>query len=134
MDTPTTGYPIGLRAAALLVLVFTAAGCKPSAPPGGPPAFPPPLVSVAKVQPRDVEVRYEYVAQTAGYREVEVRARVTGMLLSGATTAKATRVRSGTVAVHDRSRAVQGGARARRGRSRGRRGAAGAGAARARSG
>ena len=33
------------------------------------------------VEPKDVPVTYEYVAQTAGFREVEVRARVTGILL-----------------------------------------------------
>jgi membrane fusion protein (multidrug efflux system) len=38
-------------------------------------------VSVTTVAIRDVPVSYEYVAQTAGFREVEVRARVTGILL-----------------------------------------------------
>jgi membrane fusion protein (multidrug efflux system) len=71
-----------LRAAPLLALALLAAGCNPSTPQGGPPAFPPAVVSVAEVQPRDVPVTYEYVAQTAGYREVEVRARVTGVLLT----------------------------------------------------
>jgi membrane fusion protein (multidrug efflux system) len=36
---------------------------------------------VTAVEARDVPVSYEYVAQTAGYREVEVRARVAGILL-----------------------------------------------------
>jgi membrane fusion protein (multidrug efflux system) len=43
--------------------------------------MPPAAVSVITTVQRDVPVRYEYVAQTAGYREVEVRARVTGILL-----------------------------------------------------
>ena len=65
--------------AALLVLALLAAGCKPaSAPPGG---FPPPVVSIVTVEPKDISVAYEYVAQTAGSREVEVRGRVTGILL-----------------------------------------------------
>jgi membrane fusion protein (multidrug efflux system) len=38
-------------------------------------------VSVITVETQDVPVAYEYVAQTAGYREVEVRARVNGILL-----------------------------------------------------
>ena len=38
-------------------------------------------MSVITTEARDVPVRYEYVAQTAGYREVEVRARVTGILM-----------------------------------------------------
>lgn len=64
--------------AAPLVLALLAAGCQPA---GGPPQFPPPVVSVVTVETRDVPVTYEYVAQTAGYREVEVRARVGGILL-----------------------------------------------------
>jgi membrane fusion protein, multidrug efflux system len=62
----------------LVVLLFVA-GCKPAA--GPPQAFPPPAVSVVAVEAKDVPVTYEYAAQTAGYREVEVRARVTGILL-----------------------------------------------------
>lgn len=71
-----TDAPRGLL---LLALVLLAAGCKPAAAPQG--GFPPAPVSVTAVEPRDVPVTYEYVAQTAGYREVEVRARVTGILL-----------------------------------------------------
>ncbi len=64
----------------LMVLI---AGCSPPA--GGPPGahgagMPPAQVSVITTEQRDVPVRYEYVAQTAGYREVEVRARVTGIV------------------------------------------------------
>ena len=67
------------RAVPLLALLALAGGCKPAAgPPGG---FPPPPVGVAVVEAKDVPVTYEYVAQTAGYRDVEVRARVTGILL-----------------------------------------------------
>jgi membrane fusion protein (multidrug efflux system) len=61
-----------------LALALLAAGCQPA---GGPPPFPPPVVSVITVEAKDVPVTYEYVAQTAGYREAEVRARVTGILL-----------------------------------------------------
>lgn len=66
------------RGVVSLALALLAAGCGPS---GGQPAFPPPLVSVTTVEAKDVPVSYEYVAQTAGFREVEVRARVTGILL-----------------------------------------------------
>jgi membrane fusion protein, multidrug efflux system len=64
----------------LVSLALLIAGCKPAHPPdhGG---FPPSVVAVAAVEPKDVPVTYEYVAQTAGFREVEVRARVTGILL-----------------------------------------------------
>ena len=48
--------------------------------PGGPGGFPPSVVTTIKVEPKDIPVTYEYPAQTAGFREVEVRARVTGIL------------------------------------------------------
>ncbi len=49
---------------------------------GGPPEGPPPAeVAVEKVVPRDLPTSYEYVGQTAGSRDIEVRARVAGILL-----------------------------------------------------
>jgi membrane fusion protein, multidrug efflux system len=48
--------------------------------PGG--GMPPPEVTVATVAPQTLQVTLEYTGQTAGSREVEVRARVTGILLS----------------------------------------------------
>ncbi|MBM3341427.1 MAG: efflux RND transporter periplasmic adaptor subunit [Betaproteobacteria bacterium] len=72
------------RLLALGCVAALIAGCgdKPAGGPPGMPAggMPPAQVSVISVEPRDVPVRYEYVAQTTGYREVEVRARVTGIL------------------------------------------------------
>lgn len=81
-DTLTSRF-FAVLTVALLPAVFIAGCDKPAGgPPGGPPGggMPPAQVSVMTVEPRDVPVRYEYVAQTAGYREVEVRARVTGIL------------------------------------------------------
>lgn len=46
-----------------------------------PQAPPPAEVSVLEVQPRDLELSLEYPAQLRGAREVEVRARVSGILL-----------------------------------------------------
>ena len=43
--------------------------------------MPPPEVAVVTVEPKTLPVRYEYVGQTAGFREVEVRSRVNGILL-----------------------------------------------------
>ena len=43
--------------------------------------MPPPEVAIVTVAPKTLPVRYEYVGQTAGFREVEVRARVNGILL-----------------------------------------------------
>jgi membrane fusion protein (multidrug efflux system) len=77
MPTPkiTRTLLLGAAPVALLLLV---AGCKPAAaPPGG---FPPAAVNIMTVETKDIPVSYVYTAQTAGYREVEVRARVTGIL------------------------------------------------------
>jgi membrane fusion protein (multidrug efflux system) len=43
--------------------------------------MPPPEVTVMTVAPQSLPMSWEYVGQTAGSREVEVRARVTGILL-----------------------------------------------------
>lgn len=71
-----------LRRTALAVSLPLVAGlitaCGPA---GGPPAYPPAPVSVITTEARDVPITLEYTAQTAGYREVEVRARVSGILL-----------------------------------------------------
>ena len=49
---------------------------------GGPPGgMPPAEVGVVTVQPKALLASFEYTGQTAGSREVEVRARVTGILL-----------------------------------------------------
>jgi membrane fusion protein (multidrug efflux system) len=77
------------KRAAVLSLVLLAGACggdgpdkggKGHAGPGG--GMPPSEVNVATVQPQTLPVTMEYTAQTAGSREVEVRARVTGILLS----------------------------------------------------
>ena len=48
---------------------------------GGPPGgMPPAQVSVITVEPRALPANFEYTGQTLGSREVEVRARVTGIL------------------------------------------------------
>ena len=64
----------------LLLLPALIAACGPQ---GGPPpgGFPPAPVSVMTVTTADVPVEFEYVGQTAGSREVEIRARVTGILM-----------------------------------------------------
>lgn len=68
-------------AAAVAATVAVLAACGPSqnaAVGGG--GFPPALVSVQTVKPVTVPVRYEFVGQTAGSKEAEVRARVQGIL------------------------------------------------------
>ena len=69
------------------LLAFALAACSPSngsdKKGGGPPGMgmPAPEVNVITVAPKTFPVSFEYVGQTAGSREVEVRARVTGILL-----------------------------------------------------
>lgn len=63
------------------IALFSVAALTACGPAGGPPAFPPPPVTTMTVTTRDVPVTYEYTAQTMGFREVEVRARVAGILL-----------------------------------------------------
>jgi len=60
------------------LLAATLAAC--GAPPQ-PPAPPPPQVATLEVQPRELPLALEYAAQLRGVREVEVRARVSGILL-----------------------------------------------------
>jgi len=67
----------------LLALVVSACGqSNGSEKKGGPGmGMPPPEVSVETVTPRTLALAFEYVGQTAGSREVEVRARVSGIIL-----------------------------------------------------
>ncbi len=69
------------RTAATLALLTTLAACSKSPDDGaghGMANMPPPEVVVSEVKVGTVPVTYEYVGQTVGSREVEVRARVTG--------------------------------------------------------
>jgi membrane fusion protein (multidrug efflux system) len=90
---PEERRPVSLRlkqSALLLVVLVGSVGlaaCAPSGSdkgakghggPGG--AMPPAEVNVVTVAPQSLPVAFEYVGQTAGSREVEVRARVTGIL------------------------------------------------------
>lgn len=76
-------FPSSLNLSMVLALsvLFGLAACSkaPKEGEGNPMAnMPPPEVSVTEVQVGNVPVTYEYVGQTVGSREVEVRARVTG--------------------------------------------------------
>ncbi|HVF61601.1 MAG TPA: efflux RND transporter periplasmic adaptor subunit [Thermoanaerobaculia bacterium] len=81
---PRSRFPAA-RAAAFLSIAgaLLAAGCgdksAAGAPPGGAP--PPPEVTVVTVAPRTVAVPYEFNGRVEGSREVEVHARVSGILL-----------------------------------------------------
>ena len=64
-----------------LVCVVLLAGCDKGAT-QAPPQMPPPEVTATTVQPRDILITLQYVGRTEGVREVEVRPRVGGILLS----------------------------------------------------
>ncbi|MGH8599752.1 MAG: efflux RND transporter periplasmic adaptor subunit, partial [Burkholderiales bacterium] len=55
-------------------------------PPAAPKQPPPPQVSVITVTPHDIPVTWQFVGRTQGFRDVQVRARVTGILLKRAYT------------------------------------------------
>jgi membrane fusion protein (multidrug efflux system) len=63
----------------LLAAVLPACGDVGGQAPHG--QMPPPEVAAVTVAPKTLPVQYEYVGQTQGFREVEVRARVSGILL-----------------------------------------------------
>jgi membrane fusion protein, multidrug efflux system len=77
MDPCSTGADCH-RALAALALTLLAFGCSKPAPP----AAQPPNVEVAEVIKRDVPIYIEAIGQTRGEEEVEVRARVEGVLES----------------------------------------------------
>jgi membrane fusion protein (multidrug efflux system) len=62
-----------------LALCALTAGCDTAG--SAPPAPPPPEVTVVEISPRAVELPYEYPGRVEGSREVQVRARVSGILL-----------------------------------------------------
>ena len=63
-----------------ILLALGAAGCGESPQGAGHPAMPPAEVTVIKLEPKNLPASFEYVGQTTGSKEVEVRARVTGIL------------------------------------------------------
>lgn len=78
--TSTTSFTVSINGWVFAALaVFLISGCDGanSQPPGG---MPPPEVAVVTIEPKNIPASFEYTGQTAGSREVEVRARVTGIL------------------------------------------------------
>lgn len=67
-------FAISLFSAALLLVACNRAGSQ------GQHGMPPAEVAVVTIEPKSVPANFEYTGQTAGYREAEVRARVTGIL------------------------------------------------------
>jgi len=71
-------HPAQVGVALLATLVLAA--CGRGQPQGGFAGFPPAPVTLAEVKTATVPLRFEYVGQTAGSKEAEVRARVQGIL------------------------------------------------------
>ncbi len=69
-----------LAAGALLALFATLAACGKGEQPGGMHGMPPAQVTFEVVAAREIPVEREYVGQTNGSREVEIRARVNGIV------------------------------------------------------
>ena len=70
-------------AAGMVALGLSVAACEEqkSANAGAPAAPPPPEVLLKTVEAKDIPISYEYAGRVAGSREVEVRARVSGILM-----------------------------------------------------
>jgi len=80
----------------VLPLALALSACNSSGEPGAGMAFPPPQVSVVTITPQDLPVEREYIGQTKGSREVEVRPRVSG-IIEQRLYEEGTQVASGTV-------------------------------------
>lgn len=76
--TPSSARAVALGSAAFALM--TLAACGPQGQPGGFQGFPPAPVTLLEVKTTTVPVKFEYVGQTAGSKEAQVRARVTGIL------------------------------------------------------
>lgn len=83
-ENPMSPAPIRpshrLPSLAAMALLAALAGCGQGGQPGGHMGFPPAQVATVTLAPRTLPVSWEYVGQTTGSKDVEVRARVTGIL------------------------------------------------------
>jgi membrane fusion protein (multidrug efflux system) len=68
------------RLFAVVAILALAACSKGPAPSAGFHGFPPADVTVSTVEPQTFPVSFQYVGQTQGSKDVEVRARVTGII------------------------------------------------------
>jgi membrane fusion protein (multidrug efflux system) len=81
-----------VRTLSCVVLVVAMAACRKAAPAGPPP----PEVTVLTVEPQTVPAKFEWVAQAAASKSVEVRAQVSGVIVARPYT-EGTDVKKGTV-------------------------------------
>jgi membrane fusion protein (multidrug efflux system) len=80
MPVPALAVPVAHRARFVVSVLALAALAACGQQQGEFPGMPPAQVTTFTVAPKTIPVSYEYVGQTAGSKEVEVRARVTGIL------------------------------------------------------
>ncbi len=73
-------YSLAVRGIVAAFALAALAACQKSTPNQAPGGMPPPEVTVAVVETRDMPANFEYVAQISGVREVEIRPRVSGIL------------------------------------------------------
>ena len=71
--------PLDIRLLAITAAALVA-GCGPAPQQGGFHGFPPADVTLMTVEAKSIPVTFEYVGQALGSKEVEVRARVGGIL------------------------------------------------------
>jgi membrane fusion protein, multidrug efflux system len=86
LHTPNTLIPLVFRVASVFLLTAGLAACKGKPETGGPQAggpggMPPAEVAVQTTQAQTVPVTLDYTGQVVGVRDIEVRARVTGILM-----------------------------------------------------
>ncbi len=85
-----------LRVLAVSLPLLALAACGKQGAPQGAGGMPPPEVNVVKLESSDLALDYEYVGQTAGSKETEIRARVPG-ILENRLYEEGARVKAGTV-------------------------------------
>ncbi len=76
---PSVSLPIRLSTSLAVLLAIGLAGCG-QGPQSGHGGMPPAMVTYQVAVAKDIPVEYEYVGQTNGSREVEIRARVNGII------------------------------------------------------
>jgi membrane fusion protein (multidrug efflux system) len=92
-----TPYQIlGVVSVSLPLLLLAACGKQDGAANAAPGNMPPPEVNIVTVQTRNLAMNFEYVGQTAGSSETEVRARISG-ILEHRLYEEGSRVKAGTV-------------------------------------